>query len=193
MVRPRDVTRGPGGGVDRCRDFLVADRRRRQDREHARFSHGSLGRGHGVRDRWLDGLLFRREERLGRLARARDPLTVITVRGLLLLPVIEQGSSGLFGCSRYRSGFVNFGRSLPQMLDATSTSKSTKAHEVSSGKIAPFQRGHRIEDARRPPSNLSQLRQVRTQDHRSFGKDASGPTIRISPSTGVVKLNPTAA
>ena len=35
----------------------------------------------------------------------------------------------------------------------------------------------------------SQLRQVRTQDHRSFGKDASGPTIRISPSTGVVNLN----
>jgi hypothetical protein len=36
-------------------------------------------------------------------------------------------------------------------------------------------------------------RQVRTQDHRSFGEDASGPTIRISPSTGDVKLNPTAA
>jgi hypothetical protein len=36
--------------------------------------------------------------------------------------------------------FVNFGWSLPQMLDATSTSKSTKAHKVSSGKIAPFQR-----------------------------------------------------
>jgi hypothetical protein len=49
------------------------------------------------------------------------------------------------------------------------------------------------QDARRPPSNLAQLRQVRTQDHRSFGKDASGPTIRISPSTGVVKLTPTAA
>jgi hypothetical protein len=26
--------------------------------------------------------------------------------------------------------FVNFGRSLPQMLDATSTSKSTKAHKA---------------------------------------------------------------
>ena len=47
----------------------------------------------------------------------------------------------------------------------------------------------RIEDARRPPSNLSQLRQVRTQDHRSFGKEASGPTIRICPSKGVVNLN----
>ena len=42
-------------------------------------------------------------------------------------------------------------------------------------------------------SKLAQLRQVRTQDHRSFGKDASGPTIRISLSTGVVKLDPTAA
>jgi hypothetical protein len=30
--------------------------------------------------------------------------------------------------------FVNFGRSLPQMLDATSTSKSTKAHKGCSGK-----------------------------------------------------------
>jgi len=30
--------------------------------------------------------------------------------------------------------------------------------------------------ADRPPT-LAQLRQVRTQDHRSFGKDASGPTI----------------
>ena len=37
------------------------------------------------------------------------------------------------------------------------------------------------------------LEEVRTQDHRSFGKDTSGPTIRISPSTGVVKLNPTEA
>jgi hypothetical protein len=30
--------------------------------------------------------------------------------------------------------FVNFGRSLPQMLDATSTSKSTKAHKGLYGK-----------------------------------------------------------
>jgi hypothetical protein len=32
--------------------------------------------------------------------------------------------------------FVNFGRSLPQMLDATSASKSTKAHKMDSGKSA---------------------------------------------------------
>jgi hypothetical protein len=104
MVRPRDITRRPGLGVDRCRDFLVADRWRRQDREHARLPRGLLGRWRGVRRRWPDGWRLRREERLGRLARARDALTVITVRGLLLLPVIEQGSSRLFGCSRYRSG-----------------------------------------------------------------------------------------
>jgi hypothetical protein len=60
------------------------------------------------------GSPFRREERLGCAARARDPLTVITVRGLLLLPVIGQGSSRLFGCSRYRSGI----RQLWQVVTA---------------------------------------------------------------------------
>jgi hypothetical protein len=39
--------------------------------------------------------------------------------------------------------FVNFGRSLPQMLDATSTSKSTKAHKAHYGKITPLQRKSR--------------------------------------------------
>ena len=52
----------------------------------------SLGRRRGVRNRWLDGLPFRREERLGRLALARDRLTVVTAEVVLLLPVIEQGS-----------------------------------------------------------------------------------------------------
>jgi hypothetical protein len=32
-------------------------------------------------------LRFRREERLGRLARARDPLAIITARVLLLFPM----------------------------------------------------------------------------------------------------------
>jgi len=40
--------------------------------------------------RWLGGLPFRREERLGRLARAFDPFTIITPRGVRLLPVVEQ-------------------------------------------------------------------------------------------------------
>jgi hypothetical protein len=35
--------------------------------------------------------------------------------------------------------FVNFGKSLPQMLDATSTSKSTKAHKMDYVKITPLQ------------------------------------------------------
>jgi hypothetical protein len=91
MVRPRDLTRGPGLGVDRWRNFLVADRCGRQDRENARLPRGSLGRWRGVRDRWLDGLPLWCEERLGRLARARDWLTVVTARGVRLLPVIEQG------------------------------------------------------------------------------------------------------
>jgi hypothetical protein len=33
-------------------------------------------------------LPFRREERLGRLARAFDPFTIITPRGVRLLPVV---------------------------------------------------------------------------------------------------------
>jgi hypothetical protein len=40
----------PGGGVDWWCNFLVADRRRRQDRQHARFPRGLLGRWRGVRD-----------------------------------------------------------------------------------------------------------------------------------------------
>jgi hypothetical protein len=57
-----------------------------------RFPLGSLGGRRGVRIRWLDGLPFRREERLSRLALARDRLTVVTAEVVLLLPVIEQGS-----------------------------------------------------------------------------------------------------
>jgi len=92
MLRPRDLARGPGLGVDRCCDFLAADRCRRQHRQHARFPLGSLVRRRGVRNRWLDGLPFRREERLGSLALARDRLTVVTAEVVLLLPVIEHGS-----------------------------------------------------------------------------------------------------
>ena len=100
--------------VDRCRDFLVADRWRRQDRQHAGLPRGSLGRRRGVRNRRLGGLPFRREECLGCLVRARDPLTIIAARRVMLLPVVEQGSSRLFGCSRYRSGI----RQLWQVVTA---------------------------------------------------------------------------
>jgi hypothetical protein len=106
---PRDLTRGRGLGVNWCRDFLVADRCRSQDRQSARLPGGSLGRGHGVRDRWLDGLPLWREERLGRPARARDPLAVVTAEVVLLLPVGEQGwSSRPFDHSRDRSGIRQF-------------------------------------------------------------------------------------
>jgi hypothetical protein len=46
--------------------------------------------------------------------RARDPLTVVTARGVMLLPMVEQGSPRLFGCSRYRSGI----RQLWQVVTA---------------------------------------------------------------------------
>jgi hypothetical protein len=104
VVRPRDLARGPGLVVDWCRNFLVADRRRRQDRQHARLPRGSLDRWRGVRNRWLGGLLFRCEERLGCPARARDPLAIITARVVLLPPVVEQELPRVFGYSRYRSG-----------------------------------------------------------------------------------------
>jgi hypothetical protein len=104
MLRPRDLTRGPGLVVDRCRNFPVTDRCRRQDREHARLPRGSLGRGHGVRRQWFYGSRFRREERLGRLASARGPLAIITARVVLLFPVVEQESSRLFGYSRHLKG-----------------------------------------------------------------------------------------
>jgi len=35
-------------------------------------------------------LRFRREERLGRLARACDPLAIVIERGVRLLPAVEQ-------------------------------------------------------------------------------------------------------
>jgi hypothetical protein len=69
----------------------------------------------GVGDRWLGGLLFRREERLGRPARGRDPLAIMTAKVGLLLPVVEQGLPRLFDYSRHRSGvreFVNLRESL---------------------------------------------------------------------------------
>jgi hypothetical protein len=50
MVRPRDLTRGPGLGVGWCRNFLVPDRCPRQDRQNTRFPRGLLGRWHGVRN-----------------------------------------------------------------------------------------------------------------------------------------------
>ena len=38
----------------------------------------------------------------------------------------------------------------------------------------------RFEDASRPPSKLAQLRHVRTQDHRSFGKDARASRHKLA-------------
>jgi hypothetical protein len=78
-------------------------------------------------------LPFRREERLGRPARARDPLTIIAARVVMLLPVVEQELSRLFGCSRHRSGIVSFGKSLE---DAGCQFHDSAAKTFDSGKLA---------------------------------------------------------
>jgi hypothetical protein len=46
--------------------------------------------------------------RLGCLARARDPLTIITARVVRLLPVVEQELPRLVGYSRHRGGIRQF-------------------------------------------------------------------------------------
>ena len=133
VVRPRDLTRGPGLGVHRCRNFLVADRRRRQDREHARFPRGLLGRWRGVRNRWLDGSPFRREERLGCPARARDLLTIVTARVVLFFPMIEQGSPRMFGYRDIEVKFVSFGKSLMHTLSCPFQVKRREAGDSGTG------------------------------------------------------------
>jgi hypothetical protein len=74
-------------GAQRCRNFLVADRAGGEIGSTRGFRGGRSADGAGVRSRWLCGLPFRREERLGRLARARDPLAIITEREVMLLPM----------------------------------------------------------------------------------------------------------
>jgi hypothetical protein len=56
-------------------------------------------------------LRFRREERLGCLARARDPLTVITARVVPLLPVVEQDCPDCLATPDIQVELVNFGNS----------------------------------------------------------------------------------
>jgi hypothetical protein len=50
--------------------------------------------------------------RLGCLARARDPLTIITARVVRLLPVLEQELPRLVGYSRHRGGIRQFWRDV---------------------------------------------------------------------------------
>jgi hypothetical protein len=64
----------------------------------------------------LDGLGFRREERLGRPARARDPLRIIAA---IVVPWLSKGCPNCLGARDIAVEFVSFGKSLPQMLDAT--------------------------------------------------------------------------
>jgi len=83
-LRPRDLgCRLLLGAAPRF-DLLVTDRRHRGDSENARFARRLIGRRRRVRDRLLGGLPFRGEERLGRLARSRDPLAIIAGKVRLL-------------------------------------------------------------------------------------------------------------
>jgi hypothetical protein len=51
-------------------------------------------------------------------ARARDPLTIITAKVVLLLPAIEQESPDCLPARDIEVEFVNFGKSLPHLLGA---------------------------------------------------------------------------
>jgi hypothetical protein len=69
-------------------------------------------------------LPFRSKERLGRLTRARHPLAISAANVVLLFLAVEQESPRIgFGTRDIEVEFVNFGKSLPHMLDARSTSK----------------------------------------------------------------------
>ena len=87
-LRPRDLRRYLLRGADRCFDFLVTDRRRRRGCQHAWFARRLLGPW-GVRSQLLGDLQFRREQRLRRLTRSRDPLAVISAR-VRVLPSAKQ-------------------------------------------------------------------------------------------------------
>ena len=81
------VVRGPTGAATSSLRTGAGDR--------IESTRGFLGRGRGIGNRWLGGLPFRREEGLGRLARVRDPVTIIVAGGVMLLPMVDQGSSRL--------------------------------------------------------------------------------------------------
>ena len=91
------------------------------------------GQRHRVQDRWLDGSPFRREERLGCPARARDLLTIVTARVVLFFPMIEQGSPRMFGYRDIEVKFVSFGKSLMHTLSCPFQVKRREAGDSGTG------------------------------------------------------------
>jgi hypothetical protein len=69
-------------------------------------------------------LRFRREERLGRLARARDPLAITTASVVLLLPVVSKSWPDCLAARDIEGEFTNFGKPLPHLLGGRSASMS---------------------------------------------------------------------
>ena len=80
-LRARDLRRYPVLGVDWPVAFLVTNRRGRQRLQHTRFMFGLADRWQRVRNRLFGDPPFRREERFGCPARARDPLSLMLSRG----------------------------------------------------------------------------------------------------------------
>jgi hypothetical protein len=78
-------------------------------------------------------LRFRREERLGRLARARYRLTIIAARVVLSLPLVEQGSPRMFGYRDIEVKFVSFGKSLMHTLSCPFQVKRREAGDSGTG------------------------------------------------------------
>ena len=102
----------------------MAARRQRQRSQNTRLPRRWFGRRHGSRNRLFGDLPFRSKERLGRLTRARHPLAIIAANGVLLFLAVEQESPRRAPRTRdIEVEFVKFGKSLPHMLEARSTSK----------------------------------------------------------------------
>ena len=91
MVRPRDLTRGPWVGLTAAPTSSLRTGGGDRIARTRGFRADPSADGAGSEVDGFDGLPFRREERLGRLASARDPLAIITARVVVLLPVVEQG------------------------------------------------------------------------------------------------------
>jgi hypothetical protein len=76
------------------------------------FRAGGSADGAGSEGGWLKGLPFRREERLGRLARAPDPLAIITARGGACCRWLSTSCPELVGYSRHRDGIRQLWRDI---------------------------------------------------------------------------------
>lgn len=106
----RDLGHHSLPGADWSVDLLETDRRRGRGCQHARLARRLVGRRQRrVRNRLLGDLPFRGEQRLGRFARARQPLGIVTARVRFLLPSVKQKLlRTIYAFARSKRGFGNF-------------------------------------------------------------------------------------